>query len=458
MWLEGKAALHVVDTQTNFGSAAFLRGQTVEHVWESFIECWSSIYTGFPEIMKVDQGSAFKSVRWKRLCEEVGTVTQESGVESHNSLGSGERYHEPLRRIFRKIKRETPRINNNVALRISIKAMNDTLGPEGLVPSLLVFGCVPRFPCINSKQPNQKERMVALNAARQEMAEITAELRIKKALSTRIPRNSDLILTKGDMVRVYRETDRKYVGPYPVSHVDDKQVFVIINEKETKFSVHQVIRADDFENMINGSYRISELSELLKQFVSRPTKTNEEPLSVHMTELLHPSDSRGQSPEAQQAKELEIINIVNRGTWTLVLEEDIPQDANVMTGGFVVTIKDVETNSPIFKARYVIHGNKDLEKDELVHNSSTLRQYSMRMIITLCDIFGFKIWTPDISQTYLQSAFQLIREIYLKPSNDLRKYIEIPLGHLLKLLRPLYGLADSGDYWNFTLSDHIKMI
>lgn len=99
MWLDGKAVLHVVDAHTHFSGAEFLKGQSVEDVWEAFIQCWDSLYTGFPETIKVDQGSAFTSLRWQRLCEEVGTVTEESGIESHNSLGSGERYHEPLRRI-----------------------------------------------------------------------------------------------------------------------------------------------------------------------------------------------------------------------------------------------------------------------------------------------------------------------------------------------------------------------
>lgn len=69
-----------------------------------------------------------------------------SGVESHNSLGSGERYHGPLRRIFNKIKYDNSKMKRELVLSLTLKAINDTMGPEGLVPTLLVLGALPRFP------------------------------------------------------------------------------------------------------------------------------------------------------------------------------------------------------------------------------------------------------------------------------------------------------------------------
>ena len=155
--------------------------------------------------IRIDQGSAFTSIRWTNRTKAVGTDVQESDVEAHNSLGSGERYHAPLRRIFLKIREPHPKMDKNIILKLPVKVMNDTMGPEGLVPSYLVLVCIPRFPSAGSPLPMQQQRMDAVQSARREMAIIFAELRIRKALSSRVPRNADLVIEVGDLVRVFRD-------------------------------------------------------------------------------------------------------------------------------------------------------------------------------------------------------------------------------------------------------------
>jgi hypothetical protein len=207
IYLEKQAALRVVDTQTHFSSALFLRGETVEMVWYAFLECWATLYLGYPDKIRTDQGTQFKSPRWKELTDATGIELILSGVESHNSIGPGERYHGPLRRIFQKVRYDYPNLNPDISLRLAVKAMNDTMNPEGLVPSYLVFGILPRFPASKSKLPSQMDRMKALEAARAEMETITSELRVRRALSANIPTASTKSYSAGQKVLVYRETE-----------------------------------------------------------------------------------------------------------------------------------------------------------------------------------------------------------------------------------------------------------
>lgn len=89
------------------------------------------------------------------------------GVKSHSSLGSGELYHRTLRRVFSVFHRTHPDIHPDVALRMSLKGMNDTMGPDGLVPTPLVIGTLPTVPAKTSDLPTQRARAAALRTSRE---------------------------------------------------------------------------------------------------------------------------------------------------------------------------------------------------------------------------------------------------------------------------------------------------
>ena len=149
MFLDGKAVLHVIDTAMHFSAATFLDshvqtyGQTSEGIWLAFLEIWCTTYLGYPNRMRTDLGSAFTSEKWRHYTNSCGIKLRLSGAQAHNSLGIGERYHEPLRRIYRKISIDFPNVSPQILLKIAVKAMNDTMGESGKVPSLLVFGTIP---------------------------------------------------------------------------------------------------------------------------------------------------------------------------------------------------------------------------------------------------------------------------------------------------------------------------
>ena len=54
MFLEGKPILHVLDKDTKFSAAAFLRSETTEETWETLMRIWVSVYIGSPDTITTD--------------------------------------------------------------------------------------------------------------------------------------------------------------------------------------------------------------------------------------------------------------------------------------------------------------------------------------------------------------------------------------------------------------------
>jgi hypothetical protein len=77
---------------------------------------------------------------------------------------------------------------------------------------------------------------------------------------------------------------------------------------------------------------------------------------------------------------------------------------NIMGGRFVLTIKDSGTSKEIYKARYVVQGFRDKKKNSLIHDASTQKQQSTKLLIGLAAIFGLRIFSTGVTQAYLQSA------------------------------------------------------
>ena len=105
--------------------------------------CWIDIYLGPLDLITSDAGKNFVSKEFKEYINTMGIHIKAVPVEAHNSIGMMERYHSLLRQVYQIIVVELPEIDRDVALQMAFKALNDTAGPDSLVPTLLVFGAYP---------------------------------------------------------------------------------------------------------------------------------------------------------------------------------------------------------------------------------------------------------------------------------------------------------------------------
>ena len=77
----------------------------------------------------------------------------------------------------------------------------------------------------------------------------------------------------------------------------------------------------------------------------------------------------------------EIRGLFDRGTFKVILREEVPTDANVLPGRFILAIKSTEDGEINYKARFVIGGHRDKMKHLMVHNSATLQPQSIRLFL-----------------------------------------------------------------------------
>lgn len=134
--------------------------------WDAFIACWVTTYIGFPNTIRTDQESAAASHEFRTYASLHGINLEFSGVSSRNSMGKVESAHGPLRRVYRLLTDQYPDLSGHLRLRFAVKALTDTAGVIGLVPSLLVFRTIPSLGNTGVELADQGQRFNALNIAR----------------------------------------------------------------------------------------------------------------------------------------------------------------------------------------------------------------------------------------------------------------------------------------------------
>ena len=101
-------------------------------------------------------------------------------VEAHWLVRLVERAYLDLQRAYQVISEELRTTSTKeLTLQMAVKAVNDTAGPDGLVPTLLVFGAYPRMTKLDPPALSITARVTAVHKA---MAEIT-KLRARKSVN-----------------------------------------------------------------------------------------------------------------------------------------------------------------------------------------------------------------------------------------------------------------------------------
>ena len=482
MYLEERPVLHVVDAATGFQAARFIKNVSAKETWEMLRQCWIDTYLGPPDVITHDAGSNFDSTEFRNEARLAGITCHQVPVEAHWSIGKVEEYHGPIRRAYEIITEEMQGTGSKISrLQMAVKAVNDTANPDGLVPTLLVFGAYPRINMDSPPTPSQTQRAQAVQRAMTEIKKIKAQRSVRDSLNTRNGPNTrktlPMSLPIGSEVLVYRE-EGGWKSPHKVIAVTDKDVTVASNDsggtstfrnthvkrytqpkeptpvKELEVELPKpTFNPNDYEAIPEEELMHAEdLSRIGTLYVT--TKERDNLNLAHQLRADGKITTPGKPYEASDIKELNALfeeGILQPEMY----DATVHQGATIFKSRMVREIKGKNTPSPYEKSRLVVQGYGDPDKESIMTYAPTIQRASQRLLLALAPMLrrrGMKAMIRDITMAYTQSKTPMQRVIFVRLPSELKN--KYPEGTLLRVVKPLYGLAESGTYWFETYSRH----
>lgn len=440
MYISDSPLLHIVDKATQFQTGRWLRDISAKHTWDALRACWIDTYLGPPDVVTHDAGKNFISKEFKEYASTMGVRTKGIPVEAHNSIGMVERYHGPIRRAYQIIAVELPDIDRDMALQMAFKAISDTAGPDGLVPTLLVFGAYPRM--VESDAPSRTitQRAIAIKKAMAEVQKLRAERQIADALNMRNGPNTDAIhdLPPNSPVLVWREGNTgqsgHWDGPYNLITIEGETCTIKLPSGPTAFrstvvkpylsnidtekepprpSLPETPKEPELPSVQQPVQSVMPIQPI-KRGRGRPRKY---PLLTAVSDFtVHIQESLGQFTASRQK---ELNGLLEKGVFKVVKLTDVPSGVRLFNSRFVDEVKHPGTDKAYEKSRLVVQAYNDHEKELVLTQSPTIQRISQRLILCIAAMGKHDLYLRDISQAYVQSATTLNRDFYVRPPRKL---------------------------------------
>ena len=441
MYINGSPVLHIIDEATRYQAARWLQNISAKHTWDILRACWIDTYIGPPEYITHDAGRNFISKEFQQYAMAMAISTKAVPVEAHWSVGLVERAHPALRRAYQIITDECKDIQKELALQMAVKAVNDTAGPDGLVPTLLVYGAYPRMSNLDPPAPSITDRAAIIRKAIAEIVKLRAKQAVNSALHHRNGPDTTSVhnLPLNSEVLVWRESGN-WTGPYRLLAIEGETCRVQLPSGPTSFRSTSVKPYFRSETTCNNEPDEPEDPTPATEVPQEPT----EPAGPTT-----PPVKRGRGrPRKHPATE---NNHAPADISILIQEAQFTDSRRKEINGL---LEKGVTDKAFEKSRLVVQAYNDQGKDLVLTQSPTIQRVSQRIILALApglqQTRSVTLYLRDISQAYVQSNTYLSRDIFIRPPPELN----LQPGAILRVVKPLYGVPEAGNHWFKTYHQH----
>ncbi|KJZ70368.1 hypothetical protein HIM_10259 [Hirsutella minnesotensis 3608] len=456
----GKPVLHVIDEATAFQGARFLPSMTARDTWETLRMLWIDTYQGPPDFMRHDAGTNFAAEEFQKEASLMGITCRQVPIEAHNSVGKVEKAHGPLRRAYDILQAELGESRSpDALLQMAVKAVNDTAGPDGLVPTLLVFGAYPRINHDSPPSPPMIKRAEAIRKAMTALRRAAATRQVRDALNTRNGPNVERAAERHlqSEVLVWREADG-WTGPWividnngheiTINHVNGPRNFRITAVKKYHRDP-QAPSSQPHDDSQPNPRRVDPnappnpdqddvpapvpLPEQRRR--GRPKGSKNKPKTGvanlskkevnhydHAVQLRREGHITTPGAPFEQSDTQEINNLIAQGVFEFIRFDPVAHKGQrLFKARMVREVKGLgPTTRPYEKSRLVIQGYNDRDKEYILTQSPTVQRAAQRLLLSIAPSLAGEasVFLRDITQAYIQSKTPLNRIIVSASTDD----------------------------------------
>ncbi len=358
---------------------------TAEATWRALQLCWIDVYIGPPDVIAHDAGKNFIAEKFQIYADMMHISTKQIPIESANSMSFAERYHQPPRRAYSIMKQEGPSLDRETLLQGAVKSINDTAGPDGIVPTLLVYGALPRLGLPIDKPAHMMyERAKAVHKATAAMSRYFAKRQVTDALRTRNGPDMHTIHTTpiGTHVLVYRTHKDKWEGPYTLLDRTGETCTLLLPDGPKQFrttvvkpfhtdesSTHDTTASTDGSN--NGNTTMPTMGTVAYlhcsanfDWVEGVTDDHGGTITSMVGDIV--------SPRFQKSRLAELDGLSKRGAIQIVPASDAAGH-RIFGSRFVDTVKNEGTPNAYEKSRLVVQAVNDNKRGLLTYSPTVQR-------------------------------------------------------------------------------------
>ena len=311
--------------------------------------------------------------------------------------------------------------------------------------NLKVFGSIAyaRIPSENRRKLDERSKKVIMLGY-----DLTAKnYRLKDYEQNEIIRSRDVNFLENQFVE-NQEQDIEVSEQKPEAKdyqetVEDKDITEEKEEPEELFedALTDIPETKSGRKIIKPSWMQDYVSHAVREDLEIQVFNDPDPISYE--EAISAKDKELWKASMEE----EIKNLNKNQTWELV---DKPKDKNILGCKWVYRKKKgVDGKISRYRSRLVAQGFTQKYGSDYMETYSPVADYTtMRWMFSVAANLDLEITHLDFECAYLNGKLADEQEIYMKPPPGFNQV----LGQVLKLKKCLYGLKQSGRYWNIELN------